>query len=256
MPLIKICVFSGTSEGRELSKFLSEKEIETLVSVATDYGKEVMDEMPHVIVRTGRLEKKEMEDLIRGYDLCVDATHPYAVNVTENIRSAAASTGVRYIRLMREDTSTDEEKYYRVFDSVREAAEFLKTCDGNIFVSTGSKELSEYSIIPGYRDRLTVRVLPVKESERKLKDLGIRNCIFKKGPFSYDDNIRDLKNSDASYLVTKNSGNAGGFQEKADAAEALGIRLILIRRPDETNIDKTYSMEEVKEEILEIINEH
>jgi len=253
---MKICVFSGTSEGRELSEFLSENRIETLVSVATEYGKEVMDEMPCVTVRTGRLDEKEMESLIRSFDLCVDATHPYAVNVTENIRSAAAKAGVKYLRLMREDTSAGDEKYYRVFDSVREAAGFLKDCEGNIFVSTGSKELDEYSVIPGYRERLTVRVLPVKESERKLKDLGIRNCIFKRGPFSYEDNIRDLKSCNAGYLVTKSSGHAGGFKEKADAAMSLGVRIILIRRPDEGDMDKTYSMEEVKEEILEIINDH
>ena len=253
---MKICVFSGTSEGRELSEFLSENRIETLVSVATEYGKEVMDEMPFVTVRTGRLDEKEMERIIRDYDICVDATHPYAVNVTGNIRRAAAAAGVKYLRLMREDTSSGEEKYYRVFDSVREAAGFLKDCDGNIFISTGSKELSEYSVIPGYRERLTVRVLPVKESRDKLRDLGIRNCIFRRGPFSYEDNIRDLKSCNASYLVTKSSGNAGGFKEKADAAVSLGVRIILIRRPDETDIDKTYSMEEVKEEILEIINDN
>ena len=253
---MKVCVFSGTSEGRELAGFLSGEKIETLVSVATEYGKEVMDEMPFVTVRQGRLDEDSMEILLKEYDLCVDATHPYATEVTENIREAADKAGVAYLRLEREDTALDEEKYYRVFNSVREAAEFLKTVEGGIFVSTGSKELHEYTVIPDYRERLTVRVLPVSDSEKKCRELQIKRCIFKRGPFSYEDNIRDFKESGAGYLVTKSSGSSGGFKEKTDAAKALGLKVILIRRPEKQSEATVFSMEGVKEKILEISNEH
>ena len=250
-----VIVFSGTSDGREIASFLSKNHIKTGVSVATEYGEMVMDEMflPDVTVYTGRLDTDEMEKLIRDYTLVVDATHPYAVNVTKNIIEACKKTGTEYIRMLRADTQDSDSAYDMTAGSVREAAEYLaENAAGRIFVSTGSKELQEYTIIPDYNNRLIARVLPTEEARIKCEKLGIWHAIYELGPFSYEQNKEAFQNNSADWLVTKSAGRAGGFEEKIQAARDLGMKIIVIRRPLED--EKGYSMEEVKQILMNRID--
>ena len=91
---MRVVLFSGTTEGRELSRWLAELGLEVTVSVATPLGQEEQGSAPGVTVRCGRLLPDEMAALLKGAALCIDATHPYAVEATKNIRAAAARAGV------------------------------------------------------------------------------------------------------------------------------------------------------------------
>ncbi len=244
---MKAAVFSGTSEGREISEYLNSKKIITKVFVATDYGKDVMEDMEYVSVNVGRLDKKEMKRVIFDSDFVIDATHPFAKTVTENIVFACNDMGVKYIRLLRDESFVYKNGVISV-KSVDEAVDVLKNTHGNIFVSTGSKELHKYIGINDYKKRITARVLPVLQSKEKCEKIGLENVIYKKGPFSYSENICDFKKYDIKWLVTKNSGEKGGFYEKINSAKALGINIIIIERPYEKG---GFYMEEVKK----IINE-
>lgn len=236
---MKAVVFSGTSEGKEITEYLSQKGIDTLVSVATTYGKSVMPPLSNVTVHIGRLNKEKMLPFLAGADLVIDATHPYALEVTENIKHCCNSLNLSYIRLLRE--KSDFSGVIEV-DSVKEAVNYLKNTDGNIFVSTGSKELNLYAEISDYKNRIFARVLPIAESIEKCRSLGLKNVIYKKGPFTIEENVSDFKNSVAKWLVTKSSGKAGGFEEKLQASKKLGINTIVIKRPEENGL----SMSELK----------
>lgn len=85
---MRVVVFSGTTEGRVFSKQLAALGAEVLVSVATPLGAEEQGERSGITVHCGRLTPEEMTALLQGADLCVDATHPYAVEATRNIRAA------------------------------------------------------------------------------------------------------------------------------------------------------------------------
>ena len=247
---MKVLLFSGTTEGRSFASFLSEKGIETLVSVATEYGKEVMEEMPFITVRTGRLDTPSMEKLSENFDLIIDATHPYAEEASRNIRAAADKTGKEYIRILREKELSPENAVFegdRIFDKVSDAAEFLSKEEGDIFVSTGSRDLKEYGVIPDYKKRITVRILPSEESGKIVKELGIEKVIEGKGPFTLEENLKAFKESGARFLVTKESGRTGGFPEKVEAAHKLGMRIVIIRRPEEGN---SYTLREAEEYVL------
>ena len=82
-------MFSGTTEGRRFSKKLAELGVAVTVCVATPLGAEEQGEMAGITVHAGRLQPDAMAALLAGADLCVDATHPYAVDATRNIRAAA-----------------------------------------------------------------------------------------------------------------------------------------------------------------------
>ena len=100
----KVLIFGGTTEGRELAAALSAAGVQHLVSVATDYGKEIEDSFGEKNVIVGRKNSDEMAELMvsGGFTVCVDATHPFATLVSAEIKKACEKTGVEYIRLLRD----------------------------------------------------------------------------------------------------------------------------------------------------------
>lgn len=228
---MRIVIFSGTTEGRLLSHLLAEKGADVTVCVATEYGCEEQGEAPGITVLTGRKTVEEMVELARGSDLCVDATHPYAVEVTKSVRRACDAAGVPCRRLLR-DQSADTDAL--VVDSAEAAAQLLAGREGNILLATGMKELPAFACISPAR--LYPRVLPTGGSIAACEAAGIphRNIIAMQGPFSMELNEALIRQFRIAYLVTKDGGKAGGFAEKVQAAENTGIELVLIRRPEET----------------------
>ena len=236
----KILLFAGTTEGRNLAEFLEKNQIPTEVCVATQYGETLLEEGKYLHVHAGRLDETEMEQQIqkKQITLVIDATHPYAVIVSQNIRRACSRTGTEYIRLARKETDASwKQEMEDVIEvaSVAEAAAFLAKKEGRIFAATGSKELSAYQVIPDYQDRVVARVLSTPEAVSECAMLGFsgKNLICMQGPFTEDLNVAMLRQAQASWMVTKESGKAGGFLEKLRAAKKAGAKLVVIKRPGE-----------------------
>ena len=236
----KILLFAGTTEGRNLAEFLEKNQIPTEVCVATQYGETLLEEGKYLHVHAGRLDETEMEQQIQKQQitLVIDATHPYAVIVSQNIRRACSRTGTEYIRLARKETDASwkqEMEDVTEVASVAEAAAFLAKKEGRIFAATGSKELSAYQVIPDYQDRVVARVLSTPEAVSECAMLGFsgKNLICMQGPFTEDLNVAMLRQAQASWMVTKESGKAGGVLEKLRAAKKAGEKLVVIKRPGE-----------------------
>lgn len=228
---MRVVVFSGTTEGRAFSKQLGALGADVLVSVATDLGAEEQGSAPGVTVRAGRLEPEEMTALLQGADLCIDATHPYAVEATKNIRAAAARAGVEYHRLLRAPSPLPEGAL--VFAGAAEAARELARTEGNVLLTTGAKELGAFS--PIAPERCYPRVLPTREGIAACEAAGVphRNIIAMQGPFSRALNEALIQQFEIRWLVTKDGGAAGGFAEKVQAAQSTGAQLVVLRRPPE-----------------------
>lgn len=242
---MRIMLFSGTSEGRRLAEFCKENHIEVQVHVATDYGQKVMESLPAVV---GRMSCSEMAEALQGYrpDYVVDATHPYAVEVTGNIRRACQKQGVSCLRLLREseDINAADMDNVVVVGSIAEAVDYLNHTKGNILITTGSKELAAYTRLDGYRERIYVRALPSESVEKECQRQGLERdrLILAQGPFSVDENRLHIRKCRARYLVTKESGSAGGFQDKLQAAGEEKIACIVVKRPTK---EEGYSLSEV-----------
>ncbi len=237
VPMSGIFIFSGTSEGRSISKQLAEAGADVHVRVATEYGAEVMGYDENIDVMVGSCGGAEgIANVIRenGYDIVIDATHPYALNITEHIKQACEATGTFYIRLKRSDSDTESDSIVKV-STVQEAVDYLKDKEGNILASTGSKDIALYTQIPNYKERVTARVLSTMESVQKCAEYGFsgKNLICAQGPFSEETNYATLKQIDAKYIVTKDSGTAGGYEDKVRAAMRAGAIVVLIERPKE-----------------------
>ena len=162
------------------------------------------------------------------------ATHPYSQAVTENILKALCRRPVPYIRVERElEIAEDSRQNGRFFDTIKEAVDYLNTTEGKVLITTGSKELESYTEIRDYETRCVLRALPAEDVVRNCLEHGFspENLILMQGPFSLEMNIATIRQTDCRYLMTRNSGSAGGFPEKAAAAEETGAELIIIGKP-------------------------
>ena len=230
----KVLVFAGTTEGRELAELLADSNIKCSVCVATDYALELMNDK-RFDVNCGRLTEEEMEVFMRDgkFDVVVDATHPYAQIVSQNVRQAADKESISLIRLRRSTESAEEG--FVSFKTHEECSAWLSLQTGNILLTTGSKDLGSYAKNETIKNRLFVRVLPGEESIRLCTANGItgRQIIAMQGPFSAQMNECILREYSIDWMVTKISGHAGGFEEKIEAAKKAGVGICAILPPTE-----------------------
>lgn len=136
----EILIFGGTTEGRRLAEFCTQNKIRAYVSVTTDYGAELLNENEYIKILNGKLGRDEIIRLIydNNFGTIIDATHPYAVIATENIRFACAQTEIKYFCLKRESNQL----YGTVLNSFGELSEYLNRDNRQILSTLGSKELS------------------------------------------------------------------------------------------------------------------
>ena len=245
-----------------MSEILADAGIAHTVCVATEYGEIVMREQTDaeaarakeqslVSLHCGRMDREQMQKFLHdeGYEIVVDATHPYARVVTENLRRAVDALKSLekdaqfpiYLRLEREISEAAEAEdnvvSIRYFENNADCARALEDTEGNILLTTGSKELATYCASGRLNDRLYVRILPGRESLELCMEQGIkgRQILALQGPFSTEMNAAILKQYDIHHMVTKNSGRTGGYQEKLEAAKMLGIPVYVIESAQKTS---------------------
>lgn len=245
---MRFVIFSGTTEGRALAQALAGRGARLDVCVATEYGREEQGALSGVVTHTGRMDAAEMAAFVRGADLCIDATHPYAVEVTENIRAACQTAGVPCRRLLRAESPLPPGSL--TAPDAAGAAQRLAGTEGNILLTTGAKELAVFAPLGGAR--LYARVLPLHESLAACEAAGIphRNILAMQGPFTQELNEALLRQFAIRWLVTKDGGAAGGFAEKAAAAQATGVRLLVIRRPADAGESYEAILKECEAQLL------
>ena len=231
-----VIIFGGTTEGRRLAEFCGEHKIQTVVCVVSEYGEMLVPESTSVRVIRRALEKDEMEALFVAEkpSLVLDATHPYARVVTENVTQVCQKMGIVWYRVLRKsELETKNADSIVTVDSVDQAVEWLKSHEGTVLVTTGSKELVKYTAIPDYKERIFARILPDSQALLNSETLGFprNHMIAMQGPFSLEMNIATMRMTGANYLVTKESGHAGGFLDKIHAAEVVGATALVIGRP-------------------------
>ncbi len=239
-----IILFGGTSEGRELAALCKKKRIPTLVCVATEYGEALLEAGGSVEVRTGRLDEGAMTALIRQQKphLVLDATHPYAEQASRNLSAACKSANTPYLRVMRENVSEGDVKIFPTMDAL---THWLNMTDGIIFSGLGAKEARTLTAVTGFDSRVWLRILPVTQGLHDCIAAGFpaHHIICMQGPFSRELNVAMFRAAGATILITKESGAAGGFLEKLEAARECGMTVSVLKRPDE---EPGVALDEVK----------
>ena len=247
--MAEIVLFGGTTEGRELAELLQQKGVDTLVCVATEYGEALLSAGGSLRVNTGRLDEAAMEALLRAEAprAVIDATHPYATRVSEQVSALCGALGLRRIRVKRDAFTDASCVCFSDFDGL---IPWLNGTEGVIFSTLGAKEASELARVENFAERIWLRILPLEESLRIVRAAGFpaKRLICMQGPFSRPLNEAMFRATGARILLTKDSGAAGGFLEKLEAARACGMTTALLTRPAD---DGGISLSEIKARIEE-----
>jgi len=230
-----VWVFSGTSDGNALAAELARNGQNVIVSTASDYGKElVVGNFPGLTVRSGRMgaEARRLELRRTGAKAVIDATHPFATEISTQLIGLAQELGIPYLRYERPATGAVEGAIY--CKDMESAASEAIALGKRIFLATGSKDLPTFlrHSKPSERDWF-VRVAPDPDSLERALSLGVprSHLCAMQGPFSKEFNETLWKSWQIDCVVTKESGEAGGFQAKVAAAKTLNIPLIVVQRP-------------------------
>lgn len=232
-------VLGGTTEARMLLQRLIDEGEAAVVSTASEFAARFIEEHPLVEHISGRLDARSLRLLIkeRSIRAVIDATHPYATQISENAIAACSAAGITYLRLERE--RDDDRAYERAHyaGSFEEAAELACGLGEVLFLATGSKtaHIFRRAAVQAGR-KLYIRVLPDEASVSACRDAGFADgeIITGIGPFTYEDNYGLWKRLGIDVVVTKDSGGAGGFPDKLDAARDLCVDLVVVSRPRST----------------------
>lgn len=227
-----ILLLGGTSESLAAADFLNKRALPFIVSVVSDYGaKLAVNHAQHVkkIIFTS----ENFGSFCRQYqiNLIIDATHPFAKNISLLAIDGAAKLTIPYLRFERQETYA-QSSVLKMVKSRIDACQYLKGMKGKIYLSTGSKTAPDYAKRLGVK-RLHVRVLPTARVMKKLAAAGFLPSQIDaiQGPFSTPLNIDLFQHAHAKAVVTKDSGRRGGVQEKIAACQKLNIPCVMIQRP-------------------------
>ncbi|WGT40991.1 precorrin-6A reductase [Lysinibacillus sp. 1 U-2021] len=231
-----IFMLAGTSDARDLALALQSAGYAVTATVVTESAASSLADvgLPHLI---GRLTAEEMATIMteQGYQLVVDASHPFAEEASKNAMAAAEQAKIPYIRYERA-----HEHYAHplitVVKDYEEAAQLASEKRGVIMLTTGSKTLATFTrVLQGLENtRVIARMLPRLDNMEKCEALGVaqRDIVAIQGPFSKELNEALFRQYGVTLMITKESGKVGSVDEKLEAALACQIETILIARPN------------------------
>ena len=245
---------AGTQDGREIVRRLCAAGYDVAASVVSSYGQQLLAEQREngggrLLINDTPLDEEGLSAFFKehGVHIFVDATHPYAVNVSRNAMTACAAEGIPYIRFERDLTDISYENVHLVH-SYEEAAEIAAHFGKNVFLTTGSRNLERFVKAKPLADcTLIARVLPTADVIALCEGLGLTpaQIIAMQGPFSRELNRAMYEKYKADVIVTKNSGTIGGTDAKFQAAADLGLPVVVIDRPVLAYPRMAHSFEEV-----------
>ncbi|MEQ8284409.1 cobalt-precorrin-6A reductase [Thalassospira sp.] len=158
-------------------------------------------------------------------DLVIDATHPYATQISGNIAQACHAVAMPCIQYHRPSWEKTERDNWISVKSIEEAASILPKHGTRALIASGAKNLHAFDNLE--KTWLLVRTV---DAPRDPFDLTHGEWLFARGPFSVEGETELLERCEIDVIVCKNSGGDATFA-KIEAARNLGIPVIMIERP-------------------------
>lgn len=254
-----IALILGTSEGREILSLLNKFTDNILISTATAYGGEILKNYKYKKLNTKPLNKKELSNMLKKnqVNILIDASHPYALEVTKNAREVSKDLNIEYVRYERPSSAEEFKGNKKVvfLEDYKDLNEALKNIKGNILNTSGSRNMDKILDLK-LENRIIHRVLPSVKVLEDCFNLGVKveDLMAIKGPISKELNKAFIKDYDAKALILKDSGPQGGTKEKILACLECDIYALVIRRK-KINYEKEFNnIENLVEYIRLILN--
>lgn len=223
-----IVILGGTTEARQLADALVDTYPDTLRVITSLAGRTKNPRLPKGEVRTGGFGGADgLAAYLRAVkaDLLVDATHPYAAQISKHAATAATISSVPRLMLDRQAWQpVSGDRWIRVPDINHAVQEISRKSDACL-ITTGINDLAAFASI--ITTKLFVRLIDSPEKPLPVADVEV---VIGKPPYKKDEEITLLKLLGIDLLVSKNAGGDGTYA-KLEAARALGIEVIMIDRP-------------------------
>ncbi len=235
-----ILILGGTAEARRLAAMLAEREgLAVALSLAGRTAKPAPQAVP---VRSGGFGgadglARHLSD--EAIDVLIDATHPYAAAISANAAQAARAAGVKLLALKRPPWTKVAGDDWIEVDSVEDAVAALGNAPRRVFVALGRNELEPFAEAP--RHAYLIRsVDPVDPP------LAVPHATYitARGPFAEAEDRALLQRHKIDTIVAKNSGGDATYGKIA-AARALGLPVIMLKRPALPDVPSVATVEEV-----------
>ena len=177
----------------------------------------------------------------------LDATHPFATQISSNARQACATVGIPLIPLTRAAWTPAPQDLWHQVPTLAEAAAWLLPRQERVFLTTGRQDLPLFA--SNTRSWFLIRTIdhpdpPLPQHHELLLD---------RGPFTYPNELAILKSHRISILVTKNSGGPAAFP-KLEAARELGIPVLMVTPPAKHPGPAAQSIEQAVALLLKALN--
>lgn len=241
-----ILILGGTSDANNIADLLKQHGIAFCLSVTSAYGAEMAQRHKYVL-HMGAFSDEALEAFIinNGITAIIDGTHPHAQVISELAQKLSEKFSLPYLRYERPLQLECETLEITYVKTVEEAVQVASEKGQKIFL-TGSKHLKTYVDLLAGKE-LYARVIPSPMVIQAAIDSGIPmdHLIAMKGPFSEALNKAMFESLSIEVLITKESGQAGGFEEKLCGARAAGVHTIVIQRPKVHYILAVHTFDEV-----------
>ncbi|WP_367302933.1 cobalt-precorrin-6A reductase [Clostridium sp. DSM 17811] len=233
--MMMIGLIVGTSEGKNILSGLNKFTENIFISTATAYGAELLKDYKYKVFNEKPLDLVGLMEVIKENDIkiLIDASHPYALEITENAIEACRVYGVQYVRYERPPLlkKFKDNKNVVMVEDYESLYEHLKTIDGTILNTTGSRNIGKILDF-NLKNRVIHRVLPSIKVLVEMLDLGVgvEDIVAMKGPVGYELNCGFINEYRAKAILMKDSGVQGGTYDKIKAAIDNNIMAFIIGR--------------------------
>lgn len=264
MKKLNVFLMGGTKESIEIIKFIKNNfNSYILTTTTTEYGSKLAIDGGSDATIAKPLPKDEIINILNGktnFDIFIDATHPFASHVTNTAIEVSKICKIPYIRFERPTSNFENIDDSRVIqvNSFDDAGKLIaeKYNQSNVlhFAGANTMETILKYVSPEY---FYPRILEVKSSLEKCEELGIKkdHIIPMKGTSTIEENEKLIEKTDASVIITKESGDIGGVISKIEAANSKNIDVVLITRPVIESLNKKdviNSIEELNERLIKL----
>ena len=223
---MRALILGGTGDANELANRIAQARIDAIYS----YAGRTRIPLPHPLpTRVGGFGGgKGLANFIRGERIThlIDATHPFAVQMSRHALEACAATGTPLIALERAPwTRSANDRWIEVAD-IDAAPAALPEMPARVFLAIGRQHLSAFAAKPQHA--YTLRFVDRPDGPLPLQNAEL---VVSRGPFTLADDLKLMRTRDIEWLVARNSGGAGA-RAKIDAARELGLPVVMIARPE------------------------
>ncbi|WP_294536247.1 cobalt-precorrin-6A reductase [uncultured Rhodoblastus sp.] len=237
---MRILILGGTTQASQLARALAARpDIDPLLSLAGRTQNPLPAPIPS---RTGGFGGVDGLFSFLGaqrIDAVIDATHPFAAQMSAHAREASARAGVALLVFSRPPWTPDEGDDWTDVANMQEAVAALGEKPRRVFLTQGRLQLAAFAAAPQHF--YLVRAI---DEPAELALLPNRRFVPARGPFALQDELALMREERIEILVSKNSGGEA-TSAKLLAARLLGVKVVLVARPPGANAAEVFQLDDV-----------